>query len=41
MGASGRRAELAKRSAALAIETVIEDADLKILTTMIARAIAR
>jgi tetraacyldisaccharide 4'-kinase len=40
-GTSGRRAELKKRSAALAIETVIEDGDLKVLTEMIARAIAR
>ena len=39
--ASGRRAELKKRSAALPIETVIEGADLKVLTAMIERAIAR
>ncbi len=41
IGASGRRAELKKQSAALAIETVIEDADLNVLTAMIERAIAR
>lgn len=40
-GTSGRRAELKKQSAALAIETVIENEDLKILTAMIERAIAR
>ncbi len=39
--ASGRRAELKKRSAALPIETVIEGADLKVLTAMIERAITR
>ena len=40
-GPSGHRAELKKRSAALPIETVIEGADLKVLTAMIERAIAR
>jgi tetraacyldisaccharide 4'-kinase len=40
-GASGHRAELKKRSAALAIETVIEGTDLIVLKAMIERAIAR